>query len=155
MESLDEGSPNKVGCVCKYYFFASITFCKYYFYCFANMKTLLVGTSLIIAQVKEKVATLDQWLLKKEKLLPTFNDLRVRVEGSLALLLVRLGPIREVLDKRERIARSRLDLLDIVDPAPSRMRGFEVFRLYIVLLHRKMALLKSNSGKTRIITIFH
>ena len=119
------------------------------------MKTLLVGTSLIIAQVKEKVATLDQWLLKKEKLLPTFNDLRVRVEGSLALLLVRLGPIREVLDKRERIARSRLDLLDIVDPAPSRMRGFEVFRLYIVLLHRKVALLKSNSGKTRIITIFH
>ena len=134
MESLDEGSPNKVGC-------------KSYLFCFANMKTLLVGTSLIIAQVKEKVATLEQWLLKKEKLLPTFNDLRVRVEGSLALLLVRLGPIREVLDKRERIARSRLDLLDIVDPAPSRMRGFEVFRLYIVLLHRKMALLKSNSGK--------
>ena len=123
--------------------------------CFANLKTLLVGISLIIAQVKEKVATLDQWLLKKEKLLPTFNDLRVRVEGSLALLLVRLGPIREVLDKRERIARSRLDLLDIVDPAPSRMRGFEVFRLYIVLLHRKMALLKSNSGKTRIITLSH
>ena len=37
MESLDEGSPNKVGCVCKYYLFASITFlqiilllfCKY------------------------------------------------------------------------------------------------------------------------------
>ena len=142
MESLDEGSPNKVGYSCKYNFF-----CKYYFFCFANMKTLLVGTSLIIAQVKEKVATLEQWLLKKEKLLPTFNDLRVRVEGSLALLLVRIGPIREVLDKRERIARSRLDLLDIVDPAPSRMRGFEVFRLYIVLLHRKMALLKSNSGK--------
>ena len=115
--------------------------------CFANLKTLLVGISLIIAQVKEKVATLEQWLLKKEVLLPTFNDLRVRVEGSLALLLVRLGPIREVLDKRERIARSRLDLLDIVDPAPSRMRGFEVFRLYIVLLHRKMALLKSNSGR--------
>ena len=55
---------------------------------------------------------------------------------------MRLGPDPRVLDKREKIARRRLDLLDLVDPAPSRMRGFEVFRLYIVLLHRKMALLK-------------
>ena len=70
--------------------------------------------------------------------------MRVRAEGTLALLLVRLGPVPRVLDKREKIARSRVHLLDIVDPAPSRMRGFEVFRLYIVLLHRKMAILKSN-----------
>ena len=74
----------------------------------------------------------------------TISDLRVRAEGTLALLLVRLGPDPRVLDKREKIARRRLDLLDLVDPAPSRMRGFEVFRLYIVLLHRKMALLKCN-----------
>ena len=74
----------------------------------------------------------------------TISDLRVRAEGTLALLLVRLGSDPGVLDKREKIARSRLVLLDLVDPAPSRMRGFEVFRLYIVLLHRKMALLKCN-----------
>merc|ERR1719412_1392010 len=33
------------------------------------------------------------------------------------------------------------------------MRGFEVFRLYIVLLHRKMALLKSNSGDTELVEL--
>ena len=75
---------------------------------------------------------------------PSTSDLRIRAEGALALLFVRLGPDPKVLDKREKIARSRLDLLHLVDPAPSRMRGFEVFRLYIVLLHRKMALLKCN-----------
>ena len=113
-----------------------------------NMKTLMMDEyKHLDLQVKEKVAALEHWLSKKEKILPTFSDLRVRAEGNLALLLVRLGPDPRVLDKREKIARSRLDLLDIVDPAPSRMRGFEVFRLYIVLLHRKMALLKCN-GKT-------
>ena len=83
----------------------------------------------------------------------TISDLRVRAEGTLALLLVRLGSDPSVLDKREKIARSRLDLLDLVDPAPSRMRGFEVFRLYIVLLHRKMALLKCNSKPNQPIAI--
>ena len=112
------------------------------------MKTLMVDEyKHLDYQVKEKVTALEHWLSKKEKILPTFSDLRVRAEGNLALLLVRLGPDPRGLDKREKIARSRLDLLDIVDPAPSRMRGFEVFRLYIVLLHRKMALLKCN-GKT-------
>jgi len=99
------------------------------------------------SKVKEKVVALEHWLSKKEKVLPRFSDLRVRAEGTLALLLVRLGPDPKVLDKREKIARSRIDLLHLVDPAPSRMRGFEVFRLYIVLLHRKMALLKCNVKK--------
>ena len=83
----------------------------------------------------------------------TISDLRVRAEGTLALLLVRLGSDPRVLDKREKIARSRLCLLDLVDPAPSRMRGFEVFRLYIVLLHRKMAVLKCNGKPNQSIPI--
>ena len=43
------------------------------------------------------------------------------------------------LARREKVARERLEVLERVDPGASRIRGYETFRLHLVLTKRGLS----------------
>ena len=86
------------------------------------------------------------WIEKKSKLLPPSSDLLLQAGGSLALLLSHMGSSEQVLGKREMLIRQRIKVLDMVDrKSMSRLKGFELFKLYLVLSDRLKLLTSQKS----------
>ena len=94
--------------------------------------------------VRTKIQLYTTWIQKKSKLLPSSSDLLLRAEGSLALLLSHMEPSEQVLHKREELIRHRIQALDMVDDkSMSRLKGFELFKLYLILRDKLQLLRKS------------
>ena len=89
------------------------------------------------AQVRAKAASYQSFLDKKAKLLPPNSYLLLNAAASLCLLLARLRPDPEVLGVRESWTRRRLRAMEMVEGGSrSRLRGFDLFRLYQILEQR-------------------
>ena len=95
------------------------------------------------------------WIEKKSKLLPPSSDLLLRAGGSLALLLSYMGSSETVLGKREKLIRQRIKVLDMVDrKSMSRLKGFELFKLYLVLSERlKLLTSQKSENKEKILSL--
>ena len=88
-------------------------------------------------QVRTKMQHYNAFVQKKLKLLPPTSDLLLKAGGSLALLLSHLGDSLAVLDKREELVRNRIMVLDMLDSRNrSRMKGFEMFKLHLILFDK-------------------
>ena len=79
----------------------------------------------------------QSFLDKKAKLLPPHSYLLLNAAASLCLLLARLRPDPGVLGVRESWTRRRLRAMQMVEGGSrSRLRGFDLFRLYQILEQR-------------------
>ena len=93
--------------------------------------------------LRTKIQLFTTWIQKKSKLLPPSSDLLLRAGGSLGLLLSHMGTTRQVVERREDLIKQRINVLDMVDGmSMSRLKGFELFKLYLVLSD-KLTLLTS------------
>ena len=89
------------------------------------------------AQVRTKAASYQSFLDKKAKLLPPNSYLLLNAAASLCLLLARLRPEPAVLGVRESWTRRRLRAMQMVEGGSrSRLRGFDLFRLFQILEQR-------------------
>ena len=89
------------------------------------------------AQVRTKAASYQSFLDKKAKLLPPDSYLLLNAAASLCLLLARLRPDPCVLGVRESWTRRRLRAMQMVEGGSrSRLRGFDLFRLFQILEQR-------------------
>jgi len=101
-----------------------------------------LGTS-DMNHLRTKIQLFTTWIQKKSKLLPPSSDLLLRAGGSLGLLLSHMGTTRQVVERREDLIKQRINVLDMVDGmSMSRLKGFELFKLYLVLSD-KLTLLTS------------
>ena len=88
-------------------------------------------------QLRTKLQHYTTFIQRKSKLLPPSSDLLLRAGGSVALLLSHLGSSLTVLEKREELIRQRIKVLDKVDiMSRSRLKGFEMFKLHLVLYEK-------------------
>ena len=85
--------------------------------------------------LRTKIQLITSWMQKKSKLLSPFSDLMLRASGGLALLLTHAGISDKNIGEREKLIMNRIKALDMVDgKSMSRLKGFEVFKLYIAMV---------------------
>ena len=96
--------------------------------------------------LRSKIQLISSWMQKKSKLLSPFSDLMLRAGGGLALLLSHVEISDKNIEEREKLIMNRIKALDMVDEkSMSRLKGFEVFKLYLILCD-KLKMLKSKES---------
>ena len=90
-------------------------------------------------QIQTKAEHYKRFLDKKLKLLPENSYILLNAEGSWSILLGKVKNDLKMLLKREAVTRKRLQIMDMLDGGNrSRLRGFDLFRLYHILEQRLM-----------------
>jgi len=98
-----------------------------------ELKELEMITATNLSQIRAKVQAYTAWIEKRTKILPANSYLLLQAAGGLVLLLGHLEDNKS-LALRVKLIQQRLKVLDIVDGVSmSRMKGFELFRLYLAL----------------------
>ena len=90
-------------------------------------------------QIQTKAEHYKRFLDKKLKLLPENSYILLNAEGSWSILLGKVKNDLKMLLKREAVTRKRLQIMELLDGGNrSRLRGFDLFRLYHILEQRLM-----------------
>ena len=90
-------------------------------------------------QILIKAGKYQSFLEKKKKMLPENSYILLNAEGSWSILLGKLKTDLKTLLKREAATRRRLTVMEMLDGGNrSRLRGFDLFRLYQILEQRLM-----------------
>ena len=105
-----------------------------------------------VNQIVTKIQSYQQFIEKKSKLLPDNSSIILNVGASLSILMGKVKNDMKMLTMREKMTRKRLNILEIVDKGNrSRLKGFELFRLYQIL-EQKLELDTSNSQEREALT---
>ena len=90
-----------------------------------------------INQIQTKAEHYKRFLDKKSKQLPENSYILLNAEGSWSILLGKVKNDLKMLLKREAATRKRLQIMEMLDSGNrSRLRGFDLFRLYQILEQR-------------------
>ena len=105
-----------------------------------------------VNQIVTKIQSYQQFIEKKSKLLSDNSSIILNVGASLSILMGKVKNDMKMLAMREKMTRKRLNILEIVDKGNrSRLKGFELFRLYQIL-EQKLELDNSSSQEREILT---
>ena len=102
------------------------------------------------AQIKTKLEYYQAFLDKKSKLLSPNSSLLLTAGANMCILLGKMKNDVKMILKREELTRHRLRILEMVDQGNrSRLKGFELFRLFQILEAKSKLIQKDFSEEMR------
>lgn len=91
------------------------------------------------AQIQSKAENYKSFVTKKSKILPENSYILLTAEASWSILLGKVKNDCKMLLKREAVTRRRLKIMEMLDGGNrSRLKGFDLFRLYQILEQRSI-----------------
>ena len=98
--------------------------------------------------IQSKAERYQQFLNKKSKVLSPNNYILMNTSSDISILLGKVKNNMKIIKQREDISIKRLDVLEKIDGGSrSRLKGFELFRLFLIL-ERKVELQNSKCDST-------